>query len=242
VLLVPDFECQNGKWAYIPLHRLPGSLYVLNDKGQCTTIPQLETSEACHTLGVHLAPDGNTLTELCYLILVTKDWQCKMAWSKLSQHKATFSLRQVIFRKLQHPLLATTFSPDQCKLILAPILACGLPSAGIVCTYLHPLVHRPIKYTGLDVPNLHTEQTILHIKQILCIPDPTDVMAFLLCTCCESMHLKVGLASKLFDAPLTLQDVVTPSWIKQIWLTLQSLDIGLHLGILLPMPARVVLR
>jgi len=94
---------------------------------------------------------------------VANEWHDKMARSRLSQHKATFSLHQVIFHKLQYPLLATTFSPKQCKSIMAPILKQGLPSAGIVHTYPHPLVHSPIRYAGLDIPNLHMEQTISHI-------------------------------------------------------------------------------
>jgi len=63
---------------------------------------------------------------------------------------------------------------------MAPILKCRLPSAGIVCMYPCPLVHGPIQYAGLDVPNLHSEQTILHILQVLCIPDMSDIMALLL--------------------------------------------------------------
>jgi len=72
---------------------------------------------------------------------------------------------------------------------------------------------------------------ITQIQQLLCTPDSTDVSAFLLCTCCESMQLKLGLAGELFDAPTCFQVVVTQSWLKQIWLTTQSLNISIHLGI-----------
>jgi len=155
-----------------------------------------------------------------------------MACSQLSQHEATFSLRQVIFWKLNYPLLAITFTLDQGKSIMAPILKQGLPSAGIVCTYPCPLVHGPSWYAGLDIPNLHTEQTILHILQILCLPDLVDVTAFLLQTCGESMQLELGWVGELFDAPVSLHQAVTPLWIKHIWLTTQSFDIHIHTGIL----------
>jgi len=162
------------------------------------------------------------------------EWHHKMARSWLYQHKATFSLRQVIFCKLQYPLLATTFSPKQCKSIMVPILKRGLPSAGIVCTYPHPLVHGPIQYAGLDIPNLHTEQTISHILQVLCSPDPPDITAFLLRTCGKLMHLELGWAGELFDAPVCLQQAVTTSWLKHIWLTTNSFDIRIHTGVFLP--------
>jgi len=186
-----DFKHRNGKWTYCPLDCLPGSLFVRNNKGPQTLIPWLEVSEVQCTLGVCIAPDGNTLTELYYLISVANDWHDKMAWSQLSQHEATFSLHKVIFHKLHYPLLATTFSPDQCKSIMVPILKHSLPAAGIVQTYLCSLVHGPIQYAGLNIPNLHTEQTICHILQVLSALDPSDVMAFLLWTCGKLMHLEL---------------------------------------------------
>jgi len=92
-------------------------------------------------------------------------------------------------------------------------------------------VHGPSRYASLNIPNLHTEQTILHILQILCLPDGANVTAFLLHTCSESMRLELGWVGELFDAPIILQNAITPSWIKHIWLTSQSSDICIHMGI-----------
>jgi len=117
---------------------------------------------------------------------------------------------------------------------MAPILKQGLPSAGIVCTYPCPLVHSPLQYASLDIPNLHTEQTICHILQVLCSPDLSDITAFLLQTCGKLMHLELGWASELFDAPVCLQQAVTTSWLKHIWLTTNSFDIRIHTGVFLP--------
>jgi len=131
-------------------------------------------------------------TELQYLISVSTDWYSKMSCSRLSQHDATFSLRQVIMWKLTYPLLATTFSLEQANSIMAPILRQGLPRAGIVRTYPRPLVYGPNRYAGLDIPNLHTEQTILHILQVMSVSNMTNVTAFLLRSCFELMHLELG--------------------------------------------------
>jgi len=117
---------------------------------------------------------------------------------------------------------------------MVPILKQGLPSAGIVHTYPNPLVHGPIRYAGLNIPNLHTEQTISHILQVLCSPDLSDITAFLLRTCGKLMHLELGWASELFDAPVCLQQVVTTSWLKHVWLTSNSCDIHIHTGAFLP--------
>jgi len=100
------------------------------------------------------------------------------------------------------------------------------------------LVHSPSWYASLDIPNLHTEQTILHILQVLCLPDVEDITAFLLHTCSKSTRLKLGWVGKLFDAPTSLQQAVTPLWLKHIWLTTQSLDIRIHTGLVCPPPCQ----
>jgi len=119
---------------------------------------------------------------------------------------------------------------------MAPILKCSLPSTGIVCTYPCPLVHGPTCYMGLDIPNLNTEQTILHILQALCVSDKSDIMAFLLRICGKSMQLELGWAGKLLDAPVCLQQVVMSLWLKHVWLMTQSFNIHIHTRILLPPP------
>jgi len=91
-----NFESRHGKWYYCSTTSTPASLFVHDHHGRRTIIPQLETSKARRTLGVHIAPDGNMRTELKYLISVAMDWHSKMSHSQLSQHDATFSLRQVI--------------------------------------------------------------------------------------------------------------------------------------------------
>jgi len=50
------------------------------------------------------------------------------------------------------------------------------------------------------------------------------------------MRLELGWASELFDAPVCLQQAVTPSWLKHVWLTLNSFDIWIHTGVFLLPP------
>jgi len=161
-----DFEYKNGQWKYLSQCNLPSSLYVHNVVGACTIIPCLEPLEACHMLGVHIALDGNVAVKLQYLQSVAREWQAKMTKSKLSQNDVMFSLYQVIYWKLVYLLLTTQFSLDQCNTIMSPILAQGLPAAGVVQSFLQVLAHGLIKYRGLDLPNLHTEQTIAQVQQV----------------------------------------------------------------------------
>jgi len=70
-------------------------------------------------------------------------------------------------QKLMYPLLATMFTQKQCKAIMSPILAQGLPLAGYIHTFPHALAHGPKKFCGVNVPNLYTEQTLAHIHTLL---------------------------------------------------------------------------
>jgi len=167
--------------------------------------------------------------ELQHLISVARDWQAKMAKSKLSQNDAMFSLRQVIYRKLAYPLLTMTFSAAQCQAIMSPILSHGLPVAGVVQSFPRVLAHSPLTYGSLDLPNLPTEQMIAHILQVLSSSTSDDTTVFLLCICGEHMQLEAGLIGELFQIPLLLCDLITDSWLKHMWQTLHHLDIILHL-------------
>jgi len=219
-----DFECSSNKWKYKQCHQIPGSISILDTDCWQVTIQRLEPSKAWWTLGIRLAPDGNVSTELTYLLDTAKDWQCKMKNLKLSRMESIFSLWQVLLRKLGYPLPATTFTQEQCQTIMSPILAQGLPLAGFVWTFPHALVHGPLKFCGISIPNLFMEQTLMHIHTLLKFSNqPQDLTSFLLWAMGEIMQLELGLWGQLFEAPTVLQDCITDLWMKHTWLaTCQS--------------------
>jgi len=112
-----------------------GMLSILDTDRHRTQIQWLNPSEARRMLGVRLAPDGNMQIELAYLLDVAKNWQRKMKNSHLGRIDGMFSLWNVLLQKMVYPLPATTFTSDQCRTIMSPILAQGLLSAGFICTF-----------------------------------------------------------------------------------------------------------
>jgi len=125
-----------------------------------------------------------------------------------------------------------TFTPEQCQNIMSPILAQGLPSAGFVHTFLHVLAHGPLKFCGVNIPNLFTEQTLAHIHTLLkSTNQPQNLMGFLLCSTSNLMCLELSLTGQLFEGPLLLQDLVMDSWMKHMWLATCQADIPLMLNI-----------
>jgi len=89
---------------------------------------------------------------------------------------------------------------------MSPILAQGLPSAGFVHTFPQALAHRPLKFCGINIPNLFVEQMLVHIQTLHKFSNkPQDLMGFLLRASGELMRLELGLTGQLFEAPLLLQ-------------------------------------
>jgi len=131
-----------GNWQYSKNPTTQG-MYIPDKNNQPTKIPQLSPSEAWRTLGVWLAPDGNIVDELQYLLEVAKSWQTSMLAAKVTHAVAEFGLHQVVLRKLKYPLIATTLMRTKCNTIMSPMLSAGLPSAGLTCTFPRAMVHGP---------------------------------------------------------------------------------------------------
>jgi len=127
-----------------------------------------------------------------------------------------------------YPLTTTTFARQQCEQTMTPLLQEGLARTGVVRTYPRALVHGPLQYGGLEIPHLYTEQILAHARTVLRYgPDQSDATGFLLHTAAEAMRLEIGLNGKLLTAPLILQDQVTTSWIKHVWVSTQESGIAL---------------
>jgi len=162
-----NFRFTNNKWMYANKSHHPGKITIKDDRQNWVAIPRLETNKACRMLGVHLAPDGNWEMELQYLLSVMSDWKVHMAVARLTPSDAMFSLKNVVLRKVNYPLVTTTFSCHQCAQVMSPILQQGLPKVGVIRTFPRALAHGPLDYGGLDIPHLYLEQIIAHIHTIL---------------------------------------------------------------------------
>ena len=162
-----DFVWKDGTWRYATLAETNLGLTVKDCYGHSKTIERLDVSDARRTLGVRLAPDGNNDAEVQFLTERAKDWADRVRTGHLPRRLVWESMNTTIFKSLQYPLPATTLSREQCRAIMAPLLAQGLSASGIVRTMPRVVVHGPIKFQGLGVSDLFTFQKIQHILRIL---------------------------------------------------------------------------
>jgi len=87
-----------------------------------------------------------------------------MATAHISQEAAKFSIWQVLYPKLKYPLIATTFTEAKCK---KPVLNQGLPAMGINWHFPWAVAHGPLKFQGLNLPNLYTKQMVMHTLMLV---------------------------------------------------------------------------
>jgi len=141
-----------------------------------------------------------------------------MISAKLTQAAADFGIRQVLLPKLRYPLVATTLSEAQCQTIIQPVLQQGLPALGINRNFPRAVAHGPVQFQGLNLPNLHTEQSIAHIMTLLKYgPQRYDPTGLLLRTCGELLRLEAGVCGPLFNISPHLHICMTETWFSHCW-------------------------
>jgi len=243
--LVPD-KCfwylitqqwSDGRWNYQSKHDIAADLRVVDATGNLHTILRLEVTEARRTLGIRLAPDGNSLEEFHYLKNTALEWKTKMEKARLTHTDALFSLRSSIMRKMAYPLAVTTFTENQCQELMKPILNVGLPKIG--CNRLMPraLVHGPLGYGGLNIPQLYTEQAVTQLLMLLRFgPNPKDPTGLLLRALVEAMQLETGLVGEPLQTSGIFEPLVTDTWLKRLWLDCLWYQINIHTSLSLLQP------
>jgi len=212
-----DQHWMDGHWAYRPLSHISGDLKVVDAYGKLTVIPHLEVTEARRTLGVRITPDGNSKAEFQYLHTMATEWKQKMEKAHLTHTEALFSLRSSILQKLAYPLAVTTFTEQQCAELMKPILGVGLPKIGCVRSMPRAVVHSPLELSGLNIPNLYTEQAITQIVMLLrygqCLHEQTGI---LLRALAEAMQLETGLGIEPLQTPGIFKPLIMNTWLKRL--------------------------
>jgi len=120
----------------------------------------------------------------------------------------------------------------ECNTIMQPILAAGLPAMGIVWMMARVVVHGPLCYQGLDLPNLYMEQCIARLQTLLQYGlQAKDVTGSLIRYMAEAFRLELGIMGQVFNARVALAPIVTELWIKACWLNMAHHNIHITTNI-----------
>ncbi len=205
--------------------------------GKLHAIPCLDVTEARRTLGVRLAPDGNSMAEFQYLRTMATEWKQKMEKARLTHMDALFSLHSSILRKMAYPLAVTTFTEQQCAELMKPILGIGLPKIGCIRSMPRAIIHGPLEMAGLNIPNLYMEQAITQIVMLLrhgrCLSEQTGI---LLRALTKAMQFETGLAIEPLQTPGIFEPLITNTWLKCLWLDCLHYQIVIQTDLSLAQP------
>jgi len=172
-------------------------LQVSNDIGQDVIIPQLLVLEACHTLGICLAPDGNNNDKMCYLLEVAKTG--KPQWQWLSY---TFSCKFCVAPSHSQQ----TWIPTTCKNFYSTAMQWDYASKSIhqsaigwLCPHIS-MCHcawTMVMGRSEHFPSLHGR---IHTAPSHLTEDgeqPTNMTCSLLQASCEALHLESSLSASV---------------------------------------------
>jgi hypothetical protein len=121
-------------------------------------------------------------------------------------------------KTLEYPLMATSLSKEQCETIMKPIWAAALPALGINHHLSLNVVHGPIRYQGVGIPDLWTVQGIVKLWLALCHGDARTITGNQLRALMELHTLEIGLPGQLLQQDFLIYgQLATISWLKHLW-------------------------
>jgi hypothetical protein len=221
-----EFAWQDGIPTYKPVSEAGGRLQVRDHNGILQELRQLEPWEAERTLGIRLAPDGNMLAQFNHMAQVATEWAGRLQAGCLPRHLTWLAWKTTIQKTLEYPLAVTTLSRAQCSKLTSIVARYALPRCGVVSSFPRAIMHAPLQFGGLQIPDLYIEQGIAHISKLVRYSQTSrHSTGILLRHSCEAFKLEGGCSGPIFSLPGVLEAVMTPSWVTHTWRFLREFGI-----------------
>ncbi len=216
-----DFSWSSGKWKYKSTDECPGSLFIKDIEGNRKEIKRWGTHEAQETLGLFLAPDGNTFQQQLKMKDATVKWADCVRTGRIPKEDAWLAFYSTIWKTLLYPLPALNLSKEECDRIMAPILHYLLPAMGICRNFSRTLVYNSPKYMGLGLQHPHTIQEILQLKDIINHTHRRSTTGKLYRSSFEILFLELGMGTDIGGIPQQVfQTLSTDTLVKSTCLFL----------------------
>jgi hypothetical protein len=162
-----DFSWRVGIWHYSTIAESPAQFFVNDIHGTRKLVKRYKPWEAQETLGVFLAPDRNLAMQFSSMLAKVQQWANALSTGNISRSEVWLALTTTIWQTLCYPLSSINLSRLQCEKLMSPLLQYALPALGICRSFPRDIVFALIKYAGLGIKHLHTNQEIARLKDIL---------------------------------------------------------------------------
>jgi hypothetical protein len=224
-----DFKWTGKIWRYRSIEEMPGDISILDTTGQRVILDRHEPQVATETLGVWQAMDGNNKEQVAQLRKKTENFAECMRTGYLSRNDAWYAINTTIMKTLEYPMTATTISEKDWEDIMVPLLAAGLPRAGIASKFPRDVLFGPTTAQGFGVMHPWYHQQLLHIIALLEHTQQQTMTGQLLSTSYEQLRLEMGTSGYMTDNKYsTMKDLVTKTWITDLWAFVDKFKIKIH--------------
>jgi hypothetical protein len=95
-----DFHWHHNHPRYKAIANLPGSVTMIDPSGNRIVLERLEVSKGTKSLGVFVAPDGNSLQQVEYMVQQSTKWADSVRTSGLSRRSAWLYYHSTLIRRL----------------------------------------------------------------------------------------------------------------------------------------------
>ena len=214
-----DFEFnEQGKWRYKQTDEMEAEFTVKDENDNIQPLQVLESNHGQCTLGVVLAPSGDTKDTVEFLRKKTDNWAAYIQTGHISKQDAWQALDSTIMKTIQYPAAALCLTEKECKYIMAPVLQVCLPKSSIARTYPHQVVYGPKEEGGLGQFNLYTKQGTTKIALLAEHLALQTMTGDLLRCSIEAAKVEVGVGRNIFELNYDLfGPLCSDSIVKFIW-------------------------
>jgi ribonuclease HI len=222
------------KWQLLAWEAIRGELHlvtatneeiVLKDsKGAISIIEFLSPDKPNKGLGYRLCPSGNQGPELEELVKKVTTVCNAVTSAHLSEKETRQALFQRLIPKISYPLHLTSFSRKECHSIDKIINKAFLPKSRLNRNTPRAIVHAPLRYGGMEVPDCYSLQNQLQIpylmKQLRC--NKTVANNFLVTL--NNIQLVSGLTTPIFDQSEVHLTYMDKGWITELHSRMQEIE------------------
>ena len=169
VYYLDHVEEKNGRTRLKTIEESPGDIIMPIElpKDEAIFITRREPHQAERYLGIRVAPDGQMCTEYQFQIDQAKQLGEKLARIQMTRPESTIAYQSRWLSLVGFFSPITTFTHKQCEDIQKPIYKAILPKMGYNCHIRLAIRYGPVKYGGIGLVNLATEQALKHVQYIV---------------------------------------------------------------------------
>jgi hypothetical protein len=193
------------------------------------TVPRIEPTQSFCTLGVYIAGSSKQTKQATVLRAHSDHYKESLHKAYMSPPETYWSYILFLRTNLNYPLPACSVAQKQCRAIQAPALAALLPKLHLNCHSPRAVLFGGLRYGGLDLPELYTDQGYGQLKLLIGHLKLRDEVCLQILYFLWELQLFIGSHKPVFSLSFPVYGRwVGEYWLVSIWKHLSQIDFFLE--------------